>query len=118
LAERKRIQTDLNKCRESIDRILNQALDEIFDPATVRAKVAEIRLRQDQLQDARKRLERNASTAVDEGLLLLELAQDLPRAFRDSSPEQRAKLVRLLFKKAVVLDGRLNFTPNEVFGPL
>jgi hypothetical protein len=33
-------------------------------------------------------------------------------------PEQRARLVGLMFKKVVILNRKFDFTPNEVFAPL
>jgi len=117
-AERKRLQTDLNRCRADLEAIFNLTLEKIFGLEVARAKVEEIRARQGQLESAMQSLENAADSSINDGLMLLELVQDLPRAFEAASPQQHSKMVRILFKKITVLDGKFDFVPHDVFVPL
>jgi hypothetical protein len=111
----KRLKDEEARVEGELDRAFSKALREIFDPETVRKNVANLRLRKEQIKSQLARLEKDTGRFIDDGLMIIELVQNLPRAFERATDDQRHRMLRVIFEKAVVEDGRFTFFVNEPF---
>jgi len=117
-AERKRLEEEKKRLDGKIETALDEALDEIFDRATIRKKVEGYRVRLGQINAQLARLDKDKGKFVDDALMVLDLVQDLKGTFEKASPEQRHRLLATVFKSVVVKDGKFTFQVNEPFKAL
>ncbi|HUU37211.1 MAG TPA: recombinase family protein [Candidatus Desulfaltia sp.] len=118
LTEQKRLQDEAKRNQASLLKLLNDRLDELFDKETIALKTAEIKTRQIQIKAQLERLEKDTLKFVDDGLMVLDLVQDLKGTFDKAGPQQRHKLLKILFHEVVVKDGKFTFHVQEPFSSL
>ncbi len=119
-AERRRLQGEESQLAAKLKRLFNDRLEleGMFDKATVQEKVTEIKLEQARVRSQRDRMDKDAVRYVEQGITMLDLVQDLRGTFEGAKPEQRHRLLKIIFKQVVVQDGQFRFEVNEPFTAL
>ncbi len=114
--ERKKLKDAETRIEGELDRAFTKAVGQLdFDAETVRRGVAKLRERKGQIKAQLDALEKDSGRALDDGLTLLELVQDLPKAYKRASDDQRHRMLRMIFNKVVVTGDRFDFKLNEPF---
>jgi len=89
-----------------------------FDPDTIKRNVGRMKEEKAQIKSALARLDKSSDRFLDDGLMILELVQDLPRAWREASDDQRHRMLKLVFDRVVVTNERFDFHVREPFRSL
>jgi len=116
--ELQRLNTEFSKNDTALDQLLDLRLKKEFGDERITRKRKEIEARQAEITRQIAQLSRENTEAVDQAFLLLDMVQNLPRAFAQATDEQKHRLLRILFDKVIIKDNKFSFKMNEPFGVL
>jgi len=117
-AECKRLKDEDTRIEAKMYKAFSKAMRETFDAETIKRNVGRLRERQSQIRAQLIRLTKETGRHIDDGLMILELVQDLPKAFDQATEDQRHRMLKLIFEKVVVKEDHFAFYFNEPFASL
>lgn len=117
-AQRRKLEAEVKRLTTMIENAADDAFEGLFDRETIRKKVVGYQTRLERTRDQVARLDRDRGQFIEQGIIILDLVQDLKKAFHKATPEQRNQMLRILFKEVIVKDGKFSWRVNEPFASL
>lgn len=111
----KKLNQEYKKNERKKHEIYNDKLEGIISKEFFLDKYNELQDRQSAIRAEISSLEKKNDNYIEEGMMILRLADNLKGQFRKATPEQRAKLLSILFSKCKLKNEGIVFCWNKPF---
>jgi len=117
-SELKRLQDEYKRNQSRLDEIYEDRLWGRFDVEMCQKKYEEVKLRQAKIESLTNELKKNKVEYIDDGLLLLDMVQDLVGTFGRADDQHKHQLLRIIVERVMVKGEEFDFKLNEPFASL
>jgi len=116
--ELSRLQAEYTRNQTKLSQIVEERLADLIDTETVKRKATEIKEWQEHIKAKIESLEKDNCDYIDQAFLIFDMVQNLPNTYSKASPQNKHKLLRILFASVIIKDGKFLFNLDAPFDVL